>query len=125
MMLDASLVDGGESVSVRVPITRPDVMHACDVMEDVAVAYSFNKLPRPLPPVCCMGSQQPVTKLTELMRIELAQMGFTEAAAPPPPPPPAPSLSRLFARRPRLLLALLLLTLLLLALLLLTLLLLP
>ena len=50
MMLDASLVDGGESVSVRVPITRPDVMHACDVMEDVAVAYSFNKLPRPLPP---------------------------------------------------------------------------
>ena len=79
MMLDADLIDGGTAVDVRVPITRPDVMHACDVMEDVAVAYSFSKIPRSVAPVRCTGSQQPLSKITDLMRLELAMMGFTEA----------------------------------------------
>lgn len=58
MMLDASLSSGGDSVVVSVPITRPDVMHACDVMEDVAVSYSYAKIPRMPAPVMCTGKQQ-------------------------------------------------------------------
>lgn len=54
-------------------------MHACDVMEDVAVAYSFNKIPREVAPVRCTGFQQPLSRLTDLMRLELAQAGFAEA----------------------------------------------
>jgi len=54
-------------------------MHACDVMEDVAVAYSFNKIPRAVAPVRCSGKQQPLSRLTDLMRIELAEAGYTEA----------------------------------------------
>ena len=49
MMLGASLSADGTTVDAVVPITRPDVMHACDLMEDAAVAYSFNKLPRVVP----------------------------------------------------------------------------
>ena len=30
-------------VAVTVPVTRSDILHACDVMEDVAIAYSMNK----------------------------------------------------------------------------------
>merc|ERR1712083_1046495 len=79
MMLQASLSDDAKTVEVVVPVTRPDVMQACDLVEDVAVAYSFNKLPRPVAPTCCAGKQHPLAKLTELMRLEMAQMGFTEA----------------------------------------------
>ena len=79
MMLDAELDSTGTTVDVKAPITRPDVMHACDVMEDVAVAYSFNKIPRCPAPVRCTGSQQPISRLTDLMRLELAMAGFTEA----------------------------------------------
>ena len=79
MMLEATLSADQKSVSVRAPITRPDVMHACDIMEDVAVAYSFNKIPREPAPVRCTGKQQPLSRLTDLMRLELAQAGFTEA----------------------------------------------
>ena len=79
MMLEAELSKDKKTVAVRVPITRPDVMHACDVMEDVAVAYSFNKIPREVAPVRCTGSQQPLSRLTDLMRLELAQAGYTEA----------------------------------------------
>jgi len=79
MMLDAELDASGESIQVAVPITRPDVMHACDVMEDVAVAYSFNKIPREVAPVRCTGAPQPLNRLTDLMRLEMAEAGFTEA----------------------------------------------
>ena len=33
MALDAGVAPGGEAVRVRVPPTRSDVLHACDVME--------------------------------------------------------------------------------------------
>lgn len=40
--------EGGETkslagVRVHVPPTRSDVLHAVDVIEDVAIAYGFNK----------------------------------------------------------------------------------
>ena len=79
MMIPSKISADEKTVTLTVPITRPDLMHACDVVEDVAVAYSFNKIPRHLPKVVCTGSQQPIQKLTELMRLEMAQMGFTEA----------------------------------------------
>ncbi len=79
MMVDAELNANGTGVVAKVPITRTDIMHACDLMEDVAVAYSFNKIPRAVAPVRCVGAQQPLSKLTDLMRNELCQAGWTEA----------------------------------------------
>jgi len=79
MMVDAALSKDGKTLTAQVPITRTDIMHACDLMEDVAVAYSFNKIPRAVAPVRCVGSQQPLNKLTDLMRNELCQAGWTEA----------------------------------------------
>ena len=36
-------------IEVSVPPTRADVLHQCDIMEDVAIAYGFNNLPRSSP----------------------------------------------------------------------------
>lgn len=36
--------DGNTQLLVRVPPTRSDILHACDVMEDVAIAYGYNNL---------------------------------------------------------------------------------
>ena len=33
-----------EKIVSRVPPTRHDILHPCDIMEDVAVAYDFNKV---------------------------------------------------------------------------------
>lgn len=79
MMLGASHVAERGVISVEVPVTRSDILHACDVMEDVAIAYSMNKIPRVLPFVDSVGSQQPLNKLQELMRGECAHAGYTEA----------------------------------------------
>lgn len=29
----------GDKISAIVPITRPDVLHACDIAEDLAIAF--------------------------------------------------------------------------------------
>lgn len=33
-----------KSIKAIVPITRPDVLHACDIAEDLAIAYGYEKL---------------------------------------------------------------------------------
>jgi phenylalanyl-tRNA synthetase beta subunit len=47
-------------------------------MEDVAIAYGYNNIPITIPAVYTEGKQQPLNKLTDLLRKEAAMAGFTE-----------------------------------------------
>lgn len=78
MQLTAKAVDGGKAVQVQVPITRSDVLHACDVMEDVAIAYGYNNLVKRVPATVTAGRELPLNQMTELLRMECAMAGFTE-----------------------------------------------
>eukprot|EP00193_Tetraselmis_chui_P015255 CAMPEP_0177794518 /NCGR_PEP_ID=MMETSP0491_2-20121128/25697_1 /TAXON_ID=63592 /ORGANISM="Tetraselmis chuii, Strain PLY429" /LENGTH=609 /DNA_ID=CAMNT_0019317197 /DNA_START=43 /DNA_END=1872 /DNA_ORIENTATION=+ len=78
MQLQASVVGGGSAVSVRVPPSRSDVLHACDVMEDVAIAYGYNNLTKRIPPTVTEGKELPLNQLSDLLRVEVATAGFTE-----------------------------------------------
>lgn len=79
MALAATPCHCGAHVSVAVPPTRHDVLHAVDLIEDVAIAYGYDRLERALPPATnCAGRQQPRNQLSELLRGELAAAGFTE-----------------------------------------------
>lgn len=42
MCLNSTQVDN--ALCVEVPLTRPDVLHACDVAEDVAIAFGYNQV---------------------------------------------------------------------------------
>ncbi|KAF2968647.1 hypothetical protein GQX73_g4891 [Xylaria multiplex] len=69
----------GSQIEVFIPPTRPDVLHACDIMEDVAVAYGFNKLPRILSNrSATVGKPLPVNKLADIVRLECAMSGWLE-----------------------------------------------
>lgn len=66
-------------VDVRVPPTRADVLHQCDIMEDVAVAYGFNKLPKTLPGQSGTIAQPlMINKLGDIVRVETAMAGWSE-----------------------------------------------
>ncbi|KAI3997769.1 hypothetical protein MKX01_007656 [Papaver californicum] len=65
-------------IRVSVPPTRSDVLEACDVAEDVAVAYGFNNIPRTQPVLSTQGRQQPLSQLSYLLRLEIVAAGFTE-----------------------------------------------
>lgn len=73
-------VQEGAEVVVRVPPTRSDILHACDVMEDVAIGYGFGRIlaAARMPATVTAGSQQPLNKLSDQLRHELAYAGYTE-----------------------------------------------
>ncbi|KAG6740608.1 hypothetical protein POTOM_056063 [Populus tomentosa] len=63
------------NINVLIPPTRSDVLHPCDVMEDVAIAYGYNDIPkRRLPSM----KPLPLNQLEDLIRAEIAMNGFTE-----------------------------------------------
>lgn len=67
-----------EIIQVDVACTRPDVLHECDLMEDVAVAYGFDNLPRRFPSTNTVAAPLPINKLSDLIRRECAYSGWTE-----------------------------------------------
>ncbi len=48
---------------------------ACDVMEDVAIAYGFNNLVKRVPATVTAGKELPLNQITELLRGECAMAG--------------------------------------------------
>lgn len=54
------------------------MLHACDVMEDAAIGFGFNNLQKPFPATLTQGKQQPLNKLSDLLRIEVANAGYSE-----------------------------------------------
>lgn len=79
MYLTSEVVSNGDSVKVTIPPTRHDVIHACDIYEDVAIAYGYNNIKRTIPKTSTIGQQFPINKLTDLLRHSIAEAGFSEA----------------------------------------------
>jgi phenylalanyl-tRNA synthetase beta chain len=66
-------------VDVDVPVTRADVLHQADIMEDVCIAYGFNKLPRAFPKIgTTIAAPLAVNKLSDVLRLEAAMAGWAE-----------------------------------------------
>lgn len=66
-------------VNVTIPPTRQDILHACDVVEDVGIAYGYNNIPWTMPQAVTVGKQLSINKLTDQLRFEIARCGFSEA----------------------------------------------
>jgi len=71
-LLSKYLGAGWDLIDVQVPCTRADVLHQVDIMEDVAVAYGINNLPRVWP----KGAEEkisaplPINELADIVRNE-------------------------------------------------------
>ena len=66
-------------IDVHIPPTRADVLHQADIMEDVAIAYGFNSLPRAIPSISGTIAQPlPINKLSDIIRLEAAMAGWSE-----------------------------------------------
>ncbi|KDN53536.1 putative FRS1-phenylalanyl-tRNA synthetase, beta subunit, cytosolic [Tilletiaria anomala UBC 951] len=74
----SSMPDADEVLDVSIPCTRPDVLHECDLMEDVAVAYGFDNLPTRFPRTNTVAEPLPINKLSDILRRECAYNGWIE-----------------------------------------------
>ena len=68
----------GDSIAVQVPPTRPDILHECDLMEDAAIAYGFNRLPDVFPTTNTVAQPLAINKLSDIVRTEWAFAGWIE-----------------------------------------------
>jgi len=78
MCLKSEVLKDGR-VRCVIPPTRPDVIHACDIHEDIAIAYGYNNIHKRIPQCYTVAEQQPINKLSDLLKLDIAMAGFTEA----------------------------------------------
>jgi len=73
-----TVIKNPNTLIVSAPPTRADIMHPCDIVEDVAIAYGYNNIKKTVPKCHTVGRQQPLNKLTGLLRDVVSQVGFME-----------------------------------------------
>ncbi|CAM0949725.1 unnamed protein product [Alopecurus aequalis] len=70
--------NGEPRISVSVPPTRSDILHACDLAEDVAIAYGYNNVPKSKPKSMTIGGRQPLNRFSDKIRAEVTRAGYME-----------------------------------------------
>lgn len=77
MALSAKPSSKKEFVDVTIPPTRADILQRCDIMEDLGIAYGFNKLPR-MSVNRTVGAPLSINKLGDIIRFECGMAGWSE-----------------------------------------------
>ncbi len=80
MRYGAEMKDG--RLSVRIPAYRADIMHECDLFEDVAIGYGYHNIAPRLVPSMTVGSHQPIEELSTTARRVMTGFGFLEIMTP-------------------------------------------
>jgi len=78
MGLKSQIIDQ-ETIEAQIPITRADILHECDLAEDIAIAYGYNNINEQIPQAFTVGSQQTINQMSDLIRSEFAQAGYKES----------------------------------------------
>ena len=73
-----SSIKGAEELLVDIPPTRHDILHYCDVAEDIGISYGYNNITLELPKTLTIGKQFALNKISDQLRFEVARCGFTE-----------------------------------------------
>jgi phenylalanyl-tRNA synthetase beta chain len=68
----------GEEVLVRVPAYRVDVMHPIDLVEDIAIAYGYDRIKPEIPKVFTSGCESYVERFSSKVRLAMVGLGFQE-----------------------------------------------
>lgn len=78
MQLPSTYDAESKKIIVRAPPTRADILHPCDIQEDVAIAYGYNNIKKTIPACHTEGKPQPLNKLSDQLREIVAQAGYLE-----------------------------------------------
>ncbi|MEM5792994.1 MAG: phenylalanine--tRNA ligase subunit beta [Candidatus Aenigmatarchaeota archaeon] len=69
---------GKERIEVLVPCYRADIMHPMDIVEDVAIAYGYQKFEPEIPNISTIGEEDEKEILANRLRSLLVGYGFQE-----------------------------------------------
>lgn len=67
-----------ESYRVSVPFWRADIMHGCDIIEDIAICYGYKNIKPKMPKSSTCGARVHLNKYSDFLRQEMAQAQYNE-----------------------------------------------
>ena len=67
-----------DNVNVKIPVTRLDIMHEVDILEDIAVGYGFERFGGSYSSVQTAGNLSPDSLFSEKVRDIMIGLGFNE-----------------------------------------------
>ncbi|MEM0359675.1 MAG: phenylalanine--tRNA ligase subunit beta [Candidatus Hadarchaeales archaeon] len=68
----------GKRLVVLAPPFRADLLHPVDLLEDVAIGYGYDRIPPRVKGVNTVGKKAEVERLSDLVRLVMVGLGFTE-----------------------------------------------
>lgn len=71
-------VSGGGVLEIDVAAYRNDIFHERDLMEDAAIAFGYDRIPRTLVPTLTVGREHPLEERSAAVREVLSGLGFLE-----------------------------------------------
>ena len=77
MRHDVEALEDGR-LRARVPVYRNDILHEMDLVEDVAIAFGYHRIPPSLVPTFTVGGERPIERAAEQARLVLCGLGYTE-----------------------------------------------
>lgn len=81
MDLKSEVIGYGNWIEIEISPTRTDIIHACDIVKDGAIAYGYSNIQVALPETYTVTNQFPLNKLKGLLRHDRVAAGFTEDSA--------------------------------------------
>lgn len=80
MSLDIIPTGDKKSLKVAIPVTRSDILHPCDIMEDAAVGYGYDNLPKgeKLSNANFIAAPLPINKISDIFRLASSQASWAE-----------------------------------------------
>lgn len=60
--------DGANKMKIEFSPTRSDILHPCDLVEDIGIGFGYNNIARVFPETNTVGAFQPNNKFTDLLR---------------------------------------------------------
>ncbi|MDP2845965.1 MAG: phenylalanine--tRNA ligase subunit beta, partial [Candidatus Methanoperedens sp.] len=68
----------GNIIEVSVPAYRSDILHNCDLIEDIGIGYGFDKIQPELPSTSTTGKSHPISKLRDSLHEIMTGLGYFE-----------------------------------------------
>src|SRR5659263_730243 len=68
----------GNSIKVSVPAYRSDILHNCDLIEDIALAYGFDKIKPLLPSTTTTGKSHQISRVRHSVNEIMTGLGYFE-----------------------------------------------
>jgi phenylalanyl-tRNA synthetase beta chain len=71
-------VEVGKNLQVVIPCYRTDIMHAMDLVEDIAIAYGYDRFKPEIPNISTIGDEDPLESFSTKLRTLLVGYGLQE-----------------------------------------------